>query len=415
MSGRAYILLYNGVTGGGGGGPTGTPITALVLGAKAPEAYRNTLRYATDVMMSVNGTEHRVALNLYPRETVEATYRMTLAEIQALRAAFTMDPGVTVLIAEEPEGLLATSAAVATTVSVDTTYSDVFTVGLPVLVRNAAEQTYTAYITAMSPGTPGVNALTLDQSVPGGQSYPAGYTEVIPLREVQIADSPTVNRYGLGDGLFTFRGDFTDVRSTFGTGVSLNFLDSLPILIKHAEREETHAEQTRADLQMLDFGGAFEALSERTRGVIRRSHQWTWQGQSERQYWKAFAQQILGQQGAFLMPTWLDDLTLSTQPGVSFTLVVASTPDYVGTWWAQGIDHIQVEYSNGTVGRFTVTAAVDNGNGTQSLSLSSSTSGATVSRISLLEVARLETDEIAFNWSSGLVCTMDLPILGVDA
>lgn len=399
----------------GGGFVPGTPITSLIVGADPASSYQTTFAYKTDVQESADGSERRFALVNNPREIISATYKLDAPGSYALRARLAAGLAATVLLVDEPEGLLATADITNQFASVDTTRSDVFAVGLPVLVSNGCGDSYTANITAMSPGTPGANTLTLDQLPTAGKTFAAGAAYVLPLRPVNLQDNPDHDRYTLGDGVLTVNGQAATVRTTWGTGASLTTFDSFPVLNKRIILATTFKEQVRDDLQLIDYGAAFGVVSERTAGAVRRMHQWTVTGDTDRQFWKLLLSTLRGRQGAMLVPTWLDDLVINTQPTVGATsLLIKSTPNYVTSWFAMGIKHLQLEHADGTVEYAKVTAAVDNGNGTQTLTVAVGVSGTAITRISLLELCRLDSDDATLAWGSGLVGSIALSLLNVS-
>lgn len=115
------------------------------------------------------------------------------------------------------------------------------------------------------------------------------------------------------------------------------------------------------------------------------------------QWFKLFMSTIGGGQKAFWLSTWRSDLTFlsRTLPGGGVTSIVISTGDGsdLFTWWPLQREHLQVIETNGTVTRAKITAAIDNLDGTATLTINDVIASAEVASLSWLELCRFERDE----------------------
>jgi hypothetical protein len=414
MSG-GYLLLADGF--GGGAPPAPPSAIGYILATRPPSSYRHTAKWITDVLTSANGAEHRRALAAYPREAYEATYHLDAIEAAEMRGVLYAIGATPVLLPEEHEALPALAAITAYTISIDTTRSDAFAVGVSVLVRNGADQAYGGVISAIAPGTPGLNTITIDALPTAGLAFAAG-SDVVPLRQISMADGQPLARYAQGDGILTVGGQATTLRTTIGTGATLTTFDGIPVVTYPAERDEGGSptgEQTTDDLIVIDYGGAFEVRTDRTSPAIQRGHRWTVDGPTDRQWWKLLAATLYGKQGRALLPTWRADLALSIQPAPgATTLLVTDAVDYAGVWYPDGFRWLQLAHADGSVEYTKASAAVDNGNGTQSVTCSA-VSGTAVTMVSMMDPVRLNTDEVVTEWQAGLVGDLALAFSTIPA
>jgi len=119
------------------------------------------------------------------------------------------------------------------------------------------------------------------------------------------------------------------------------------------------------------------------------------------QWFKAFVRKLRGRQGAFLLSTNRPDLALvSNIAGVfkvaSPTAAGAGGGDYA-SWFASTAHRRLAITANDVTAYRTVSAVVDNGDGTLTLTLDSGVAG-TVTKISYLEQVRFDRDELEVTW-----------------
>lgn len=115
------------------------------------------------------------------------------------------------------------------------------------------------------------------------------------------------------------------------------------------------------------------------------------------QYLKKFLHTVKGRQKSWWLPSWRDDL-----PFVSAGVGTITVEDVdFATWWPALREHIQIVEDDGTITYAKVTAAVNNGDGTRTLTVGVSVAGASL--ISWMELCRFdaeEAEEFAFTFQA---------------
>lgn len=118
---------------------------------------------------------------------------------------------------------------------------------------------------------------------------------------------------------------------------------------------------------------------------------------SDWQWFKAFLMLVKGRSRTFLLPTGRPDLVAESDASTG-TLTISGA-DYVNGWFPSTAHRrIRIVFADGSSVYRTVTAAIDNLDGTQDLTLAGAAAG-TIDRIELLELVRLQSDEVAVRWS----------------
>ncbi len=218
-----------------------------------------------------------------------------------------------------------------------------------------------------------------------------------------------VDSMGVGASITTF---------TAGAPVAVAGLTDAELLIwdRTNELAGTATETVLAGTELIDLGGVAFTLGAQPAPDwviplrLRSAQRDDWA------YCKAFLRQVRGRQRSFGLSTGRADFTfLSTNPdgsGIKIaSAAVAGGGDYV-SWFASGAyRRLALTLSDGTVQYVTVLAAVDNGDGTSSLTLQGGFLG-TVTKISLLEQVRIdngESDDIAVTWTSHMF-TLDTTV-----
>jgi hypothetical protein len=380
--------------------------------------------YGTDVLKTWSGLENRVAWLDAPRDTYELSYFFpTEAEVRRWRTRLFVDLDQQWQIPIWPEGLVVNQAITGTSVHVDTTNSDWAIATGPVFLENDNGDYYTANI--LSVASPGVGAvLTLDASPPGGTTWPANGCQIFALGTFILGDNPAFGRYPANAAVLRVVATRVDFRAVIGTGSTVATYDSLPVLAPQPTIPSgTAQEQFMSGAEVGDEGAKITSDVSWTFQDIRRELSFNIGRAADRQYLYKFLQTVLGRQGAFLLPTWGPDLLVSVQPTTT-ALRVTTSPvhtdavNYVTDLFPSAAHrHLQLRMTDGSIIYRKVNSAVDNGDGTQTLTLDAAvdTSGANpdVSVISLLETCRLADDEVTFTYKNQVGSAM-LPCLVVQ-
>lgn len=384
--------------------PVATP--APLISRLLAEQVRQSIKYSTNVLVMWNGLESRVSLTPYPRESVQFSVLLADADLRTMRALLFLQPETPQLLPMRVEETAALADITGTTIVIDSSQIDWpdTNTGWSVLVENFAGQSYVANVIGEIGFGTTTTTLTVDVSPPAGQTYIAG-SHVIPLRSVYLDDNQVSNRYPVAAGVFQISGVVQPVRTTIGTGATVTMFDGLPVFDRRLNADQVSPEANVGGLQVIDggAGGAYYTRTAYPQSDMQRRHTFVIKSIGERQWLRKFWQTVRGKQVAFLCPTWKPDLVAAATPGLgSTTLLINSTPDYVTTWFPSSAHrHLQLNLTDGTTLYVKVTAAVDNGNGTQSLTVSvafGSLPG--IDSISLLEQVRFDNDELAIAWQS---------------
>lgn len=221
-------------------------------------------------------------------------------------------------------------------------------------------------------------------------------------------------------GPATFAGGLDAIFGDFGKGVAVTLWDTRPVWDRgiFLEHGSPVGDQMQALGELIvDLGpNAAAAAPAPTpdwgRGVfIERGDIIEWQ------WLKAFLARVNGQQGSFWLSTRRNDLTFVSL--LAGTLVVEGSfgADVDGflTWWPQYRTDLELQFADGTSTPLyiAISAAVDNMDGTLSLSVTTSLPGynvgghfpellaADVKILSWLEPVRFEGDEFEVEWGGG--------------
>lgn len=379
---------------------------------------RQALRWQTDVLPAYDGTEQRIRLASLPRVSFEGSIFFEDADLAAARTLLHATPEAAFNLPQPWEAVASANPITAAEVTVDGTYADWTTIGRSVYIRGRAGDAYTAEIDNVAGAGTSTCVLTLDTSVPAG-TFAAGSTFVMPVEALLLEDGQGMSRAQRRVGMWQVRGRQSTARAIGTTGApAMTTLDSLDLLDRRPLVEGYAAEQLVGSIDFQDAGGAVSSTASWAQAKESRTFSWTIRGASERQWWKQFLAAREGRRTSFLAPTWRPDLQLSTfTAGNAWIRIVASYADYLTSWWPS-LAHrrIQVEFSNGTFQRRTVTAASNIGGGIQQLDLSANMTGdpADVVAVSFLELARLDTDEVSIEWDGTMQGRVTLPIVTIQ-
>lgn len=359
--------------------------------------------YETDILKMRDGTEQRIALKGYPRETYELTYILSEEEMRHVRNWLLYNPDQEFQLPLFHEEIPLRSTLSTTTFQVDTTYADWLVDGRSVLITRPDGEYHLSTLNGTAANS-GVETITLDDAV--SVTFTAGRAMVCPVVTVYLEDRSVLGRHPTGAGVWRVRARAAAVGAPYGTGASLTAHNSRYVMTKRITANAVVNEQNFANMELLDDGYAIEPAWHQNQADIHRTFQIGIRSAADRQWAKKFVHELRGMQKAFYCPTWCEDLIVDTQPAPSdTTLLIVGPPvegavDYVADVWPDTTHRrLQLLYSDGTVEYVAVSAAVDNMDGTQSLTVSPAMDGP-IARVSYLELARLADDEITFTYGN---------------
>ena len=379
-------------------------MTAALLPANP---FRWSLRWATDVRTAADGTEQREALAVYPREAFSGSFYLPDASYATIRQMLSAGPAGLFELPLVHEVVASVNAITSTTITITATYAEWNTAGRRILVVGPSGNGYKTTISSVGGGGA---TLTVGDSPPGGESYPAGLTMIWPLENVLLEDGQQLGRWPVNAGRWSYSARQTTARAMAGTGASVTTFDGLPVLDRRPLGAEA-SERVRSGVTISDAGGAVagSTLWDRSQHV-RAGNGWRITGPADRQWWRAFLAGQRGQLGAFLFPTWRPDLTIDTQPS-SGDSVIEVVEDYEALWWPS-LAHrrLQFELTDGSVQYFAVDSATAGAitiDGTWP-------SAAAVAKVSFLETCRLESDVVTIEYGPGWIGRVSLAAVVVQ-
>lgn len=354
-----------------------------------------TMRWRTSVLKTHNGHETRIASATKMLENYELDYLLDELQSRFVRAELAEAPQGPHLLPLHHDAMVARTAVTGPSIIVtSTTQLDWIDPGQRVLVLNELTGDYFMAVIQSTSAT----TLTLDIGPTSG-TFPAGVTSVCPLWAVLLDDNVLQGHYPDNLSKLKLAARRLTSDTDWGTGApSITSFDGYSVLDRRPLMDGvTSQEQSEGGIRITDYGAKVESYFSRVIGEIQRAHAFFIDDASERQWWRAFLHLIRGRQKAFLMPTWRDDLVVSTQPTSTSLLVFRGF--HADTWFqgSQG-QRLWIEMSDGTFLMRKASSSANQGNGTDQLVLTSAidTSGANpdIVKISLLELVRSATDLI---------------------
>lgn len=197
--------------------------------------------------------------------------------------------------------------------------------------------------------------------------------------------------------------------TAWGVGATVATHDGIPVWDRGNVLED--ADQALvSDVSLIDTGLGVSAIGKRTLPFWKRGFAIESSDAAEWQWFKAFLMAVRGRAIAFLMPTGRPDAIAESD--ASTGVLTVSGVDYAGNWAASLAQRrIKLVFADGSTAYRTIISSVDNGDGTQDLTLASSIAG-TISRIEFLETVRLDSDDVTVRFQSGaFACSLSAKVL----
>ncbi len=367
-----------------------------VLRFRPEQPIRQRLEWQTDIHTAHNGATRRIAVYGAPRQTLTLEPLLVAdAELREVQRTLygELDADLSLPVWHEPHPLTAEASSGTSILSFDTTYADTIAAGDRLWVTTADDDTRELVTIA----TPGSGSVTIVGTL--ANDYPAG-AEVYPTVLVQIPDRSGTQRALVNAGRAPIVATTVNRRLLEGTGGTVPTFNSLPILDECPIFEGPSGDQFDQRLEVLDYGSVRQRFTGQAAPEVSGARTFRSADAATWAFWKAFLDTVKGRQGAFYWPSYRPDLVVATQPaqGAS-TLTINDDADYVATRFPiQAMRSIMVRSADGGAQPFLVTLAVDNGNGTQTLTLNAALTntalGSTVNQIELMPTARLASDTV---------------------
>lgn len=180
-----------------------------------------------------------------------------------------------------------------------------------------------------------------------------------------------------------------EVAGSIGTGATLTEYADYPVWDEPLLVNATAADAVQAMTQTIDHGGIPYVLGLADQPDFGRAVMFLAKDRAQWQWLKLFLATTFGPRGAFWLPTWRNDMTFAS---LGVGQVTVEVEDF-RAWWPYLRQHIQLVETDGTVTYAQVTAAIDNGDGTWTLTVSDTPASSNVASISWLELCRFGGDE----------------------
>jgi hypothetical protein len=214
----------------------------------------------------------------------------------------------------------------------------------------------------------------------------------------------TMLRAGVDEFTATLAGGTDKNWGTMGAGATITTYQSLAVWDRGiALAGGTTADAMQSMVELVDLGGAVTQVGVAAQPDWARQVVYEKDGDANRQWLKAFLYAVRGRQKSWWYPTYRADLTpVQLAPG---TLKINGTVGDFFAWWPTKRSYLMLRDSTGSVQYLQITAAVDNGDGTYSLSITSSNvaynsggggvtlSAAQISLVSWMDLCRFESND----------------------
>ena len=183
----------------------------------------------------------------------------------------------------------------------------------------------------------------------------------------------------------------TSALGPMGTGATLTMYDGHPVWDRRLPNAGTITDPAHGQTELVDLGGVPVSIGHANDPIWGRALAFQGSGPADRQWLKLMLATVRGVQRFFWLPTWRDDLTFVSAVGSTITVRTDDGSDFTA-WWPAQRDRLQLRHADETVEYAKVTARVDNGDGTQTLTLSGSVVDTAIAQVSWLEAVRFDSN-----------------------
>lgn len=172
-----------------------------------------------------------------------------------------------------------------------------------------------------------------------------------------------------------------------GTGATITEYAGHPVWTEKIANAGENVDGVHALTQIIDHGGAPYSLGTADEPDWFRAVVIEGGDRDAFQWFRLFMATVFGRQKKFWLPTWREDLEYVSHGGTSL-VVDADAGDFTA-WWPD-TQYLQIRQTDGTITYVGIASALDNGDGTRTLTLDTALSAVDVDMISWLELCRFE-------------------------
>lgn len=380
----------------GGGVPGLGPAGALSTALEIEDGASVTYSWLTSIVKAADGTEQRIARRALPRQRYDFAAKLTNAQQRALQQTLARDAhrGLDFLLGLSYEELPIAPGSAGTSVKVySLAHCDWDEPGQRAIII-APDGTSLDVVAQSSSGTTIV--VDVDAS-----AYAVEGARIMPAMPCLLEPDQAMSRWRVNMGNWAIAAHAKRFRfgtaGVVGSGAALTTFDGMPVWDWGVLSRGQRAEGIRSGTEIIDAGGAIESLARYAQSDWPRAVAIDSDEIADWQWFKLFLDTVNGMRVAFLLATGRPDLVPISDASTG-TLTISA--GYLESLWPS-LAHrrVKIVLADGTYGYRTITNAVDNGDGTEDLTLSAALAG-DIARVELLETVRLDTDEVKVDWTS---------------
>lgn len=193
-----------------------------------------------------------------------------------------------------------------------------------------------------------------------------------------------------------------------GTGASLTMYAGSPVWDRKLVNTGTNTDSIDAMTEIIDFGGRPYAVGLADAPRWPRAVNYRGRGLADFQWLKLFLVTVRGAAKTFWLSTWRDDL-----PVVSFVGPQITVSGDVGTWYPKLRQHLHIREADGSDVYAKIGLAVDNGDGTWTLSMNDIATFIAPVAANWLELSRFASQAFPVTFGAGASHTLNTRVVVV--
>lgn len=393
---------------------TGSRLLTYAVDIDWEGGFEETPGWLTDVMTGYDDMEQRV--QLIPAEAPRFSCKYRTLTLSAQESAQLMSKiwgwqsrvfGVPWW--KDQAELTATVAIGATSIACDTTKRPGFAAGNLLMIFRDFNTWEALQIDSVTPTSVNLVAATLKAWASGDL--------VVPVRLARMTGNATLGEANRDDYTFEvmFRGELPSASQAPAAAAPATYKGFDLLELEPNQRDDGSIVYSRSMASLDSLVGAIEVNARSRQPGVNRIYNWFMDGKAAADEFDAFMLARAGRAVPFWVPSWRGDLELSTPIGSSDITITIKACDYTAQMFpAAGRRHLAVMLNQGTTLLYReILSAVDNGNGTETLTINASLGAAgplATTLLSFLQFYRLDADEPLRHWHHGSLAEAVLPL-----
>lgn len=360
------------------------------------------LEWLTDVFTAFDGTERRASLRNTPRRVLEFAFFAEGAQRRRLEAALYDKGSTTWAVPFWPDGepIATTIASGATSIPCSPALRD-YAVGGLVMLLGADGRSEVRTI-----ASGGIGGSSVTTTVGLSTTWAAGSGMIYPARIARLPASQAVARF-TGDVVTgRARMDFQDL-SVWTPATEATTYRGAPVMTERPSWQGEPTMEYQRKLAALDFNtGARVFDDESDRPEIVQAFRWFLPTRQKIADFRAFLYARAGKAKHLWVPTWANDLLVTSAIGSAATTFTVANIGYTSRLLNKTHRRdIRIETTGGQVFYRRITGAVVNSSTTETLTIDSALgtafTAAEIASVSFLALSRMDQDGIEIAWFTG--------------